>query len=153
MSQTFRYIPSRDTSPSSPYPLLLLSIWIGSNCLLDVLNHCAVYFNICKWIWVSNWLVSDIQQWQLYHCLLNYFFSFTHSFSHARTPTIHIYTYLTHYFFNSIPTWSPSVLIPSFPAKICNYSWGITAPTTSRVPTPTTLHQQADTLFTILLVT
>lgn len=49
---------------------------------------------------------------------------------------------------------SPKVFtLCPFPPRNFNYSWGIAAPTKGRVSTPTTQHQQADTLLTILQVT
>lgn len=51
---------------------------------------------------------------------------------------------------HSIP---PRSLSHYFPLRNFNYSRRITAPIESRVTTPTTLHQQADTLLTMLRVT
>lgn len=55
---------------------------------------------------------------------------------------------------HSIPTNSPPRFLSHyFPLRNFNYSRRITAPIESRVTTPTTRHQQADTLLTMLRVT
>lgn len=61
----------------------------------------------------------------------------------------HTHLYI-HSLLHSVPKCSPQVPLFSFPPRNLNYSWGITTPTKSHVSTPTILHQQADTLFTIL---